>query len=59
MIGEGKGYPFQYSGLENSMDYSWGGGRVTKSRIQLRDFHLLTYRSVMASVHEGTSYLQG
>ena len=20
MIGEGKGYPFQYSGLENSMD---------------------------------------
>jgi len=20
--GEGKGYPFQYSGLENSMDYS-------------------------------------
>ena len=24
--GEGKGYPFQYSGLENSMDYTvlWG-----------------------------------
>ena len=23
--GEGKGYPFQYSGLENSKDYSpWG-----------------------------------
>ena len=22
--GEGKGYPFQYSGLENSMDYPWG-----------------------------------
>ena len=22
--GEGKGYPFQYSGLENSMDYRWG-----------------------------------
>ena len=21
--GEGKGYPLQYSGLENSMDYSW------------------------------------
>ena len=22
--GEGKGYPLQYSGLENSMDYQWG-----------------------------------
>ena len=22
--GEGKGYPLQYSGLENSMDSSWG-----------------------------------
>ena len=22
--GEGKGYPFQYSGLENSMDSPWG-----------------------------------
>ena len=22
--GEGKGYPFQFSGLENSMDYPWG-----------------------------------
>ena len=22
--GEGKSYPFQYSGLENSMDYIWG-----------------------------------
>ena len=22
--GEGKGYPFQYSGLENSMDCIWG-----------------------------------
>ena len=26
--GEGKGYPLQYSSLENSMDYAW----VTKSR---------------------------
>ena len=23
--GEGKGYPLQYSGLKNSMDYSWWG----------------------------------
>ena len=28
--GEGKGYPFQYSGLENSMDYIVHG--VAKSR---------------------------
>ena len=26
--GEGKGYPLQYSGLENSMEYTW----VAKSR---------------------------
>ena len=26
--GEGKGYPFQYSGMENSMDYSQPGSLV-------------------------------
>ena len=35
--GEGKGYPLQYSGLENSMDYIVHG--VTKSWTQLSDFH--------------------
>ena len=35
--GEGKGYPFQYSGLENSMDCIVH--RVTKSRTRLNDFH--------------------
>ena len=35
--GEGKGYPFQYSGLENSMDCIVQG--VAKSRTQLSDFH--------------------
>ena len=35
--GEGKGYPFQYSGLEHSMDYTVHG--VTKSQTQLSDFH--------------------
>ena len=35
---EGKGYPLQYSGLENSMDCVVH--RVTKSRTQLSDFHL-------------------
>ena len=36
-LGEGKGYPLQYFGLENSMDYIVHG--VTKSKTQLSDFH--------------------
>jgi len=35
--GEGKGYPLQYSGLENSMDCIVHG--VAKSQTQLSDFH--------------------
>ena len=35
--GGGKGYPLQYSGLENSMGCIVHG--VAKSRTQLRDFH--------------------
>ena len=35
--GEGKGYPLQYSCLENSMDCVVHG--VTKSQTQLSDFH--------------------
>ena len=35
--GEGKGYPLQYSGLENSMDCIDHG--VTKSQTRLRNFH--------------------
>ena len=35
--GEGKGYPLQYSGLENSMDRIVH--RVAKSRTRLSDFH--------------------
>ena len=35
--GEGKGYPLQYSGLENSMDCIVLG--VAKSRTQLSDLH--------------------
>ena len=35
--GEGKGYPLQYSGLENSMDCIVHGD--TKSRTGLSDFH--------------------
>ena len=36
--GEGKGYPLQYSELENAMDCIVRG--VTKSQIRLSDFHL-------------------
>ena len=35
--GKGKGYPLQYSGLENSMDCIVHG--VTKSQPQLSNFH--------------------
>ena len=35
--GEGNGYPLQYSGLENSMDYLVHG--VAKSWTQLSNFH--------------------
>ena len=35
--GEGKGYPLQYSGLENSRDYTVHG--VAKSQTQLSDLH--------------------
>ena len=35
--GEGKGYPLQYSGLENSMDRIVHG--VSKSRTRLSNFH--------------------
>ena len=36
--GEGKGYPLQYSGLENSMDYIVNG--VTKSQTRLSDLKI-------------------
>ena len=35
--GEGKGYPLQYSGLENSRDYTVHG--AAKDRTQLSDYH--------------------
>ena len=36
-LGEGLGYPLQFSGLENSMDYIVHG--VAKSQTRLSDFH--------------------
>ena len=38
--GEGKGYPLQYSGVENSMDCIVHG--VAKSQTQLSDLHFLS-----------------
>ena len=42
--GEGIGYPLQYCGLENSMDYVVLG--VTKSWTRLSNFHTLHYITV-------------
>ena len=39
---EGKGYPLQYSGLENSMDCIVHG--VAKSQTRLSDLHFHTFR---------------
>ena len=44
--GKGKGYPLQYSGLENSIDSTVH--RVAKSRRRLRDFHF-TSTSIISS----------
>ena len=50
--GEGKSYPLQYSGLENSMDYTVLG--VSKSWTRLSDFHftyfILASRSLLQSL---------
>ena len=54
--GEGKGYPLQYSGLENSMDCIVHG--VAKSGTQLRDFHFcfhpFQYTCLKYSMDRGT-----
>ena len=41
--GEGNSYPFQYPGLENSVDYIVH--RVAQNRTQLSDFHCAFYDS--------------
>ena len=47
--GEGKGNPFQYSGLENFMNWIVHG--VTKSWTQLNDFHFTSHRNDYAVDH--------
>ena len=41
---EGNGYPHQYSGLENSMDYIFHG--VEKSQTQLSEFHFTSFVNI-------------
>ena len=50
---EGKGYPLQYSGLENSMDYTVH--QFTKSQTQLSDFH---FTSLQIPNNRVTKYLK-
>ena len=38
--GAGKGYPLQYSGLENSMDYIVHGVAKSQTRLSIFHFHL-------------------
>ena len=52
---KGKGYPFQYSGLENSMDCINCG--VTKSQTQLSSFHF--HFSVKLGFKSRSDYIQG
>ena len=57
--GEGEGYPFQYSGLENCMEEVPG---VAKSRTQLSNFHftsLMGIYRVSIILAEGRSEVWG
>ena len=47
---EGKGYPLQYSGLENSMDCVVHG--VTKSRTWLSEFHFHLLKQKMCNTYD-------
>ena len=54
---ERKGYPLQYSGLENSMDCIVHG--VSKSRTRLSDFHFPGPSSGFSSVQNVPDFHQG
>ena len=53
--GEGKGYPLQYSGLENSMDGIVHG--VAKSQTRLSNFHFTSHKTF--NVSPGTGIRNG
>ena len=50
---EGKGYLFQYSGLENSMDCIVHG--ITKSQTRLNNFHF--HRDEQYELHTNITYI--
>ena len=52
--GEGKDYPLQYSGLENSMDLIVH--RVTMSQTRLSDFHVTSLFEVSMGRNEIETY---
>ena len=52
--GEGKGYPLQYSGLENAMDCIVHG--VAKSQTLLSDFHFLQ-NLIILNLFEGNKFI--
>ena len=49
--GEGEGYSFQYSGLENSMDYSFTvhGGHEESDTTELLSLHFTSWHLLMAN----------
>jgi len=49
--GEGKGYPLQYSGLENSMDCIVHG--ITKHQTQMIDFHFTSHNVAKINLNKG------
>ena len=51
--GEGKGYPLQYSDLENSMDYIVHA--VPKSWTRLSDFHFHFHFMLRTMVNDGNA----
>ena len=57
--GEGKGYPFQYFGLENSMDCIAHG--VSRSWLQLRNLHFTSLPGYQAGPmqSQGPSQVEG
>ena len=50
--GEGKGYPLQYSGLENSIDCIVHG--VAKSWTHLSEFHFISHMPMYTHTHTHT-----
>ena len=55
--GEEKGYPLQYSGLENSMDHIVHG--VVKSQTQLSDFHITSHITNLSVVRVSEDSARG